>query len=379
MTIFGLIRNEVRSIFTNPVILLTMFGGIVFYSFLYPLPYSQQTPREQEITVVNLDKSLTSFQLERMVDATPQVHIVNRTHTIEAAKSEFLSGNVDGILVIPRHFYKELLLGQSPTLTFAGDASYFLVYGTIVEGLAGASGTLAAKARVNQMVINGEPVKSASKKYASSLVNMKPTFNPEIGYVNYVVPAVFVLILQQTLIMCIGVLGGTQKYGRGYWTNISSLKLVVTRSSIFVVLYYFLAMYYFGFSFDFYNIHRLADPLMLLALLTPFLFNSCFIGIILGVILPRRELVTAVVLISSMPLVFSAGFIWPIESLPQPVIWLSNLIPTTPAIQALLKVNQMGAQFNQIVDQWALLWGQFVCWGALAYLADRKYRNQTSI
>lgn len=116
--------------------MLTVFGGVVFYSFLYPLPYAKQIPREQTVSVVNLDQSQASFQLERMVDATPQVKIVQRDHTIADAKQAFLDKKVAGILVIPEHFYKDLLLGKSPTLAYAGDASYFLVYGTIVEGLA---------------------------------------------------------------------------------------------------------------------------------------------------------------------------------------------------------------------------------------------------
>ncbi|MDV7102798.1 ABC transporter permease [Vibrio sp. TH_r3] len=373
MSYLDLLKNELKAIFTNPVILLTIFGGVVFYSFLYPLPYANQTPQEQKVTVVNLDNSLTSLQLERMVDATPQIQLIERAHSISEAKQQFLNGDVNGILVIPEHFYKDLLLGKSPTLSFAGDASYFLVYGTIVQGLASASGTLAAKATINRLLIEGEPMVNATHHYASSIVNMKPTFNPEIGYVNYVVPAVFVLILQQTLIMGVGILGGTQKHGRGYWTKIPPLKLTVIRSAIFVFIYYFLAMYYFGFSFDFYSIHRLAQPVILLTLLLPFLFTSSFIGIVLGALLPRRELVTVVVLVCSMPLVFSAGFIWPLESIPSPIIWLSNLIPCTPAIQALLKVNQMGAEFSVVNQQWQLLWMQFIAWGLLAYLALKYY------
>ena len=85
MTLFELIKKEIKAIFSNPAITLTVFGGVVFYSFLYPLPYSHQTPREQPITVINLDNSLASRQLERMVDATPQIKIVERAHTINEA------------------------------------------------------------------------------------------------------------------------------------------------------------------------------------------------------------------------------------------------------------------------------------------------------
>ena len=56
------------------------------------------------------------------------------------AKQALLNQEIGGFLVIPENFYKDLLLGKSPTLSYAGDASFFLVYGTIIEGLAKAGG-----------------------------------------------------------------------------------------------------------------------------------------------------------------------------------------------------------------------------------------------
>ncbi|MBY8172970.1 ABC transporter permease [Vibrio fluvialis] len=367
MTLFELFKAELKALLTNPVVMLTMIGGVVFYSFLYPLPYSHQTPREQKITVVNLDKSQASYQLERMVDATPQVQVVQRDHSIEDAKHAFLDGKVSGILVIPEHFYKDLLLGKSPTLAYAGDASYFLVYGTIVEGLAQAGGTLSAKAKVSRLVIDGEPMALAAHHYSAMQSNFKPTFNPRMGYVDYVVPAVFVLILQQTLAMSSGLMVGTQKQGRGYWSRVSPLRLILVRSSIIVSIYYLLSMYYFGASFTTHGVNTLASGGQLLTLLLPFLLSACFIGIWLGALTPRRELVTLVVLISSMPLVFSAGFIWPVEAIPAPLIWISKLFPSTPGIQGFLALNQMGAEWRQIAPQWTLLWLQTFVWGTLAW------------
>lgn len=375
MTLFELVKKELKAIFTNPVITLTIFAGVIFYSFLYPLPYASQTPREQPITVVNFDNSLLSRQLERMVDATPQIKIINRAHSIEEAKQQFLQGSVSGILVIPDHFYRDLLLGKSPILSYSGDASYFLVYGTIAEGLVKAGGTLAAKVKVTKLLMDGVPLVLAEQQYAQVKLNMKATFNPTNGYVNYVVPAVFVLILQQTLIMGVGALGGTEKFVDGYWNKLSAFKILAIRSMIFVSIYYLLSLYYFGFCFDFYGISRLALPHHMLALLAPFLLASTFIGIFLGALLPRRELVTFTVLMSSMPLIFSAGFIWPLESVPRTMLWLSNLFPSTPAIQSFLAINQMGADFSQIISQWQLLWLQVLGWGILAYFAYKRTQS----
>ncbi|MCG3723854.1 ABC transporter permease [Vibrio cincinnatiensis] len=367
MTLFELFKTELKALLTNPVVMLTMVGGVVFYSFLYPLPYSQQTPRELPITVVNLDKSQTSYQLERMVDATPQVQVVQRDHSIEEAKQAFLQGKVSGVLVIPEHFYKDLLLGKSPTLAYAGDAAYFLVYGTIVEGLAQAGGTLAAIAKISRLIVEGEPLNIALEHSSSLQSNQKPTFNPRMGYIDYVVPAVFVLILQQTLAMASGLMVGTQKQGNGYWSRVSPLRLILIRSFIFTACYYLLSMYYFGASFSRLGINTLANPIDLLLLLLPFLLSACFVGIWLGALTPRRELVTMLVLLSSLPLAFSAGFIWPLEALPTPIAWFANLFPSTPGIQGFLALNQMGAEWQQITPQWTLLWLQSLGWGLLAW------------
>ncbi|MGV2987193.1 ABC transporter permease [Vibrio sp. E150_011] len=376
MTLLEHIKLELKAILTNPVVTLTVFGGVIFYSFLYPLPYTQQTPREQPIAVVNLDSSQTSFQLERMVDATPNVTVTERLYTIEDAKQSFLQGDITGFIVIPEHFYKDLMLGKSPVLSYAGDAALFLVYGTVVEGLAQAGGTLAAKTKVTKLLIDGVPLELASHQYAATRLNSKPTFNPRMGYVDYVVPAVFVLILQQTLAMASGLIGGTQRQGSGYWQTQSVFSVLAVRTGILLLIYYLLSMYYFGASFNMYGISTLAQPLELLTLMLPFLLVSCFIGVFVGAITPRRELVTVVVLLSSMPLVFSAGFIWPSEMLPAPIRWVAAMFPTQPAINGFLKLNQMGASWSQISGHWTQLWLQVLAWGGLAYWSFT--RNRTS-
>ncbi|WP_260258538.1 ABC transporter permease [Vibrio intestinalis] len=379
MNIIQLFKSELKALLTNPVVVLTVFGGVLFYSFLYPMPYSHQTPREQHISIVNLDGSQTSYTLERMVDATPQVAVVRRDHTIESAKQAFLAGDVSGILVIPEHFYKDLLLGKSPTLTYAGDASYFLVYGTIVEGLAQAGGTLAAQTTVSKLVIEGTPLSQATQQYAATKLNLKPTFNPRMGYIDYVVPAVFVLILQQTLAMAAGLMGGTQKDGKGYWSSVSTGQLLLVRITILTAIYYLLSMYYFGASFSQQGISQLANATELLTLLLPFLIASCAIGVWLGSIVPRRELVTLVVLISSMPLIFSAGFIWPLEAIPYPLVFISNLFPSTPAIQSFLALNQMGADWGQIRHGYTQLWLQAAAWVVIAGLSYHRGKRRSLV
>lgn len=387
MSWWELCKKECAAIFKNPAILLTIFGGIVFYSFLYPLPYAQQIPRELKVVVVNLDNSQISRRLERMVDACPQVQLSGRAHSLAEAQRMFVDDKLAGIMVIPENFYRDLLQNRRPTLSFAGDASYFLVYGTVLKGMTGAAQTLAAQIKVKRMVLSGQAIALASKQYSAIRLNIFSAFNETLGYVNYVIPAIFVLILHHTLLMGAGILGGGQneelRAGKGdfYWLKVSALKLLLVRSALFVGIYWVLSMYYFGFIFSFYGIPQIANFSELNLFIVPFLLCTSFLGILFGLILPRRELATLLVLLSSMPLVFGSGFVWPVSAIPEGIVKVLQFIPVIPAMNGLIRLNQMGAEFMDVYPLWQQLWLCSALYGALCWflLRRKKQANLTII
>ncbi|VAW64974.1 Efflux ABC transporter, permease protein [hydrothermal vent metagenome] len=364
---------ELKAIFSDRALLLTVFGGVIFYSFLYPLPYSQQLPRDQQVVIVDLDSSALSRKLIRMVNATPEVRVNRYVSSIGEAQQAIVEDGLAGMMVIPKHFYRDLLLNKTPTLSYAGDASYFLVYSKVAKGLATAGATLAAEIKVLRDVAMGQALVAAKKQHTAIGLNLRPVFNTTTGYINYIVPAVFVLILHQTLLIGVGLLGGTQNEKTltghpGYWINVPSWKLVFTRAFIFLLIYLVLSIYYFGFCFRFYGISTLAKPLELIQLIIPFILATGLVGICISQLLPRRELATLLVLLTSLPIVFSAGFVWPTNMLPTPLLYASQLIPAIPGIQAFLQLNQMGAEFYQIRGLWLQLWLQVIVYGVIASL-----------
>jgi len=373
-------RAEFKAIFADKAIVLTVLGGVFFYSFLYPLPYLKQLPRDQAVLVVNHDGGSLSRQLERMVEATPQVRIVGHAHTENEARHRFIEdGGLAGLLIIPEGFERDIHLGRSPVLAYAGDASFFLVYGTVIEGLATAAGTLGAEIKVARLLADGQALPLAARRHTALGVNMRPVFNTTMGYVHYVIPAVFILILHQTMLIGIGLLGGGQGESdrngvRGYWQTVPAGVLLTARLAAFGLIYLVLTMYYTGWSFQHYGISRLASAGELLAVVVPFLLAVGCLGVVIGQLIPRRELATLLVLLSSLPLVFAAGFVWPVAALPRPVFWAAQLAPSTPGIMACLRLNQMGADFGQIRGLWLQLWLQVVVYGGLAWWLLQRRR-----
>lgn len=353
--------QELQALGKNSAILMTVFAGLLFYSVLYPLPYSQQVVTHMPVAVWDNDHSPLSREFIRRVESTPQVTVSAVVTSRQEADALMQQGEVHGLLVLPLYFERDVLLGKSPVVAVEGDASYFLIYSSIAEAIAKVSGTLGAQVKVTKELSQGTPYLGALSTALPLQSDTQALFNPTIGYVAYVVPAVFVLILHQTLLIAAGIqtaeckertLGGE----RGYWLQASPWTVLVARGLVFVPLYLLAAMYYLGGCFEHYNIVRQANPWLLLLLCTLLFWTTYCFAVMLTFFMTRRETPTQAVLISSLPIVFTAGFVWPSMAIPWPILWLARTIPGVNGIELMVKYNQMGASLTEVGGPlWRLL------------------------
>ncbi|ACA88643.1 ABC-2 type transporter [Shewanella woodyi ATCC 51908] len=376
MTFWQLVLSELKAIVSDKAIAVTLFGGVLFYSVLYPLPYLHQVPTEQQLVVVDLDHSSLSRRLIRHADASPKISVIGQVGSITEAKTWIESGRAHGLLVIPEGFRRDLLLGKGVTLSYGGDASYFLIYSAVAEGLVTAGMDAGKQVQLLGMLAKGEAPEQAAQSLNSVKVNSVPAFNPSLGYTPYVVPGLFLLILHQTLLIGTGILGAGQWKARGYWSELSPLQLISGRISAFMLIYLFFSSFYVGFCFYWYQVSIQASLGLVALFLLPFLLATSVAGIALSCLFVRRDLPTQVLLLASMPIMFVSGFVWPLALIPEPLIWISQAIPAVPAIMGMLELNQMGASWSSIMPKWLQLWGLFAVFFLLAlYGVSRRLKE----
>ncbi|KFZ37837.1 ABC transporter [Shewanella mangrovi] len=372
------IVTDLLAIVRDKAIALTLFGGVLFYSVLYPLPYIHQVATEQAVVVVDLDNSSLSRQMIRYADANAQVAIVARANSVTEAKAMIDRDEAKGILLIPEGFRRDLLRGKQVTLGFAGDASYFLIYSAVVRGLTTAGLDVSGQIQLQGLLAHGVLPAAAAKQVAPIALNDVPVFNQGLGYPGYVVPGLFLLILHQTLFIGMGILGAGQWRQTGYWQQFSPLTTVCLRVASFTLLYAFFSAFYIGWCFYAYDVGRQASLSQVLLLMLPYLLATAAAGMAFSTLFNRRDLPTQVMLLTSMPILFVGGFVWPLTLIPEPLIWLSQLVPAIPGMMAMLELNQMGADWQQIMPQWLQLWGLCVGYLLLAVWGVRRRQQALS-
>ena len=132
--------------------------------------------------------------------------------------------------------------------------------------------------------------------------------------------------------------------------------MVIGKSLAYVLLYFIYALIFFLIFPTFVTYDMTYNLIPMFLILVPFLFASAFLGISLVYFCKKREISFFIMIVSSVPLIFLPGFVWPRESIPTVLNVLSKFIPIETAADGLVKINQMGASFCQVQkDFWILL------------------------
>ena len=200
-------------------------------------------------------------------------------------------------------------------------------------------------------------------------LELRATFNPTGGYSTYVVPAVAVVVLQQTLLLGICMLMGT-------WTESGApfnlrrrrnrMALVLAAATLCFVN----SLYYVGLVYwreDYPHLGQLQDLIPVIAV---FSLTAGAWAVAVGSWIRYREQAVIHLLPTTIPIIFLAGFAWPVESIPLPLRGLGMLVPSTAGIQGFLNVDQMGADLHQVLPELASL--LMLLGGALTLIVMKK-------
>jgi ABC-2 type transport system permease protein len=367
-------RQEYRNIAADKGVIMLFVVAVFFYSVFYPIPYSNEVLKKAPVAVVDLDHTAMSRKLARMADANESINIVARPETQAEAERLFFERKVHGILIIPHDFERKILRKEQATVTAYSDASYFLLYRQIMGGFTQACGTLSAGIEIKRMQAVGFAEDQAREARDPLPLTTVALFNPSGGYASYVVPAVLVIILQQTLLMGIGMLGGTaheerMRVASGIAAPGRVVPTVLGKAAAYFSIYLFNAAYYLAVLPRFYRLPQRVAPLDLVLLVLPFLLAVIFMGIALSGLFRHREASMLALLFTSLPSLFLVGFSWPKESIPSWLRGLSYLLPSTAGIDGLLRVNQMGASLSDIRFDWLMLWGLTAIYFSMACIS----------
>jgi ABC-2 type transport system permease protein len=355
------------------------FGLIVLapliYGLLYPQPYLGQLVRAIPIAVVDDDSTELSRRLVEALNAHEAIRVAERPSTLAEAQAALQRREVFAIVDVPAGTERDVLAGRRARLPAYVDSVYFLLYNRTLQGVLESTAAVNADLQSGELRPDGSRYRAALARSSPVEVLNQPLFNPTGGYASYIVPAAFMLILQQTLLMGSATLGGVAfeqggsaaRRRRGGFAavlgqGLAHLLLALPGAALFLVVLPRL----YGFSAT----TNLGD---LLAFLIPFILSVSFLGQFVSSWFTRRETAVLLFIAISLPLFFLVGVAWPVEAIPPRLHQAAFVFPSTSAIDGLVRINQMEARLADVFNDWIRLWVLTAVYGVLAALATGPF------
>jgi ABC-2 type transport system permease protein len=334
------------------------------YGFYYPQPYLNQILRKIPIAVVDNDLSELSRNIVQTLDASDAVKVALRAGTLAEAHAALDRGEAFAVVGIPPGTERDVLKGLTVHIPIYADATYLFIFRTTANGLATAIGTLSSELAAGGARTDGSLVKATLASASPTDVLLQPIFNPVGGYASYIVPAAFVLILQQVLLIGAAMLTVIALPQAG-----GAFATVLGRGVAHLTIYLPALALFFVVLPRFYGFSTLGHPLQLLALAALFTLATSFMGQAAGAWFKRPETPTLIFLGTSLPQLFLTGFSWPREAIPKPVLAAGYIFPSDFAIDGIVRIDQLGASLWEVAHDWRGLWCQTLVYFALAVLS----------
>lgn len=397
MNVFNVFIAELKRIYRDNGVFLIMVGGVCLYGFFYMIPFCNHIARNVPIGIVDNDNSELSRKLIRNFQANEMLDVKTRPRDLDEAEKQYYKQRICAFVVIPKDFEKNIKQGKKCFLTLYSDSAFMIIYKQVTSGTQAVVSGVGTALVVNRLMKEG-----VNKKLASSITVpfdfvSEPLYNPAGSYQNYICPLALIVILQQTMLIGVSMLGGTlveqisgmkcRKNGRSdepcgfvkleHLNQYSSKdwEIVLGKSFAYVLLY----LVYSSVLIDISSIRCLSYVLQLVVNAGHFVaFFICygFFGASYGGILKRREDSLFILIVSSVPFIFLPGFVWPKEAIPLFTNWIAKIVPTTSAIDGGVKINQMGASFQYVKEDFLTLILLCVVYFLGAVMVYRKFNSR---
>ena len=360
----GAFKAEWRRVLGTRSAFSLLFLAPLVYGIYYPQPYLNQILRKLPIAVVDNDLSDLSRQIVETLDASGALSVTVRARTLAEARTAIDRGKAFAVVEIPPDTERDVLKGINAHIPIYADATYLFVFRSTASGVATAVQALTSELVSRGARSDGSLVKAKLASLSPADILLQPIFNPVGGYASYIVPAAFMLILQQTLLIGAAMLtGAALAKGGGAFAGV--LGRGIAHLTIYlpaVTLYLIVLPRIYGFS-------TLGHLPQLFALATVFLLATSFMGQAIGAWFTRPENATLLLLATSLPQFFTAGFAWPREAIPDAAIALGRIFPADFAIDGLVRINQLGASIWEVVHDWLGLWCLALAYFTLAVIS----------
>jgi len=379
-------KNELKEIFSDGGVLLILIFAVIAYPIVYSIGYKNNVLKDIPIGIVDLDNTQGSRILSRMMNQTEQIEVYTKSLNLNMAEKEFWDGNVKGIILIPSGFEKKVLKGEQAIIDIYCDASYFLIYKETLNAVLKASGTFSAGVEIKRNMAAGNSFNQAIEKTHPLQTEMYNLYNPSGAYGSYVMPGIIIIILQQTLLVGIGMVGGAgrennneQFIAPGVMLRKGVFSVIMGKGLAYFTVYIVNIIFTLVWLYHWFDFPSKGSLLAVIMLVIPYLFSVIFLGLATSLLFKKREYSIIFLVFLSPIVLFLSGLSWPASALPKFLYAIAHIFPSTLMVPSYLRVRTMGVTLQDVRFELFFMIAQMILYYLIACLSFKYFAKKHAL
>lgn len=348
--------REIRRIPRDHSLLLTLLIAPILYAFFYGSIYIYKFETEVPIAVIDHDQSELTRELVRLLESTPQIKVTRVYSDENMAIHDLNRGNVQAIVRFNSETELRTKQLKGTPVNIWTNASRFLPANDVLMACVQVLQTAGVGVRLQYYKLKGNYSNVALKEANPVRMDYRPLFNKNLAYGDFLIPGLLLLILQQTLLIGLveGCAGEREQGSIFNWLRISKTSgstAIVGKGLFYVVLFASYTLFFHWVNMQVLGILYISNLWVLLLFFVLFFLCLIPMGMAIGLLFKREIAGMQVMAFSSYPFFLLSGYSWPKQALPLSLQFVSNLLPTTPMLNAYIKVTQLGASLSNVFPE----------------------------
>lgn len=364
--------QECRTVLRDKGILIFIVFVPLAYPLLYAYVYTNEVCRDVPVAVVDDCGSSLSREFISRLDGTPDVRVLGIYRSMNEAEMQVKQHRAYGIVHIPSSLNNDLSLGKQTHVGLYCDMSSMLYYKALLVACTDVSLELNNDIKIAHL--GAGTTRDEQITRMPILYEHVSLYNPQGGFAAFLIPPVLMLIIQQTLLLGIGMeMGDTRERYRGsvipFDYHYKHIMPIVWGKALFYLPIYFIAAIYMAVCVNhWFHLPTLGNYLTFLAFVVPYVLSCIFFAITLSSFIYRREDCILIFVFVSVPMVFLSGISWPSSAMPAFWKYFSYLFPSALGMNAYPRIMTMGCNLHDIAPLYTGLWSQVAfyfgtsCW-----------------
>lgn len=358
-----LFREELLGVFKDQGVLIFCLLVPLGYPLLYAFIYTNEVLHELPVAVVDDCRSTQSREFLRHLDATSDVRITAYCADMAEAQELVKRREAYGAVCVPRDFSRRLARGEQVAVSAYSDLGGMLYYKAVLTAATNASLDLNAQIKVKRA--GGTTAEQDQVAEHPITYQEVSVFNPQNGFATFLIPAVLVLIIQQTLLLGVGMAAGTAREQNRFRSLVpfgrqrrGMLRIVWAKSLAYLLVYIPISVYVLGVVPHLFQLSQLGRPADMGLFMLPYVVACIFFAMTVSALVRNREMCILLIVFTSVPLLFISGLSWPSSAVS--AVWktIGYIFPSTFGIKGFVAINNMGAPLGDLRQEWTMLWIQ---------------------